>query len=76
MKDRGQKILAFIPLDLDGHLFSDQYINGKAQQIRSRIAADFKGWEYDNAIFEREVERVTKALRPDGGKEPPPKSML
>ena len=76
MKDRGHKVMALIPLDLDGYLFSDAYVSGKKRQVQSRLAADFKGWERDNSIFEREIERVIKALRTDGGREPPPPPQL
>jgi uncharacterized protein YjbI with pentapeptide repeats len=75
MRERGNKVLALIPLDLDGHLRN--WKNGKAQQVRSRLAADFKGWEHDNSIFEREFERVMKALMTDdAGREAPPMPRL
>ena len=76
MKERSQKVLALIPLDLDGYLFSPAYEGAKRDEIRSRIAANFAGWEGDNTLFEREIERVIKALRTDGGKAPPPKPKL
>ncbi len=65
MKERGAKAQLLMPLNLDGYLFSDEWQQGNDRQLQSRIAADFAGWEEDNAKFEAEFQRLVKALRTD-----------
>ena len=72
-KLKGRKALALIPLDLDGYLF-EKWEDGKRDEVTSRLAGDFKGWERDNEIFERGFKKVVAALRSDESarEEPPP----
>lgn len=60
-KERGEKALALIPLDLDGALFG--WKDGKADEIRRRLAADFTNWKGNSAKFESQIEKVVQALR-------------
>jgi len=77
MKERGKKVLALIPLNLDGFLFSADYQSGKKSEIKSRVAANFVGWEKDQSLFDRELQKVARALRTGGsGREKPPDSKL
>ncbi len=64
MKERKTKTVALIPLNLDGYLF-DRRVNGKASQVRSRLTADFRGWQESHSKCEEQIEQVVRALRAD-----------
>ena len=49
---------------------------GAGQQIKERLAADFTGWETDNAKFEEQLERVVKALQTGDAREAAPVKRL
>jgi uncharacterized protein YjbI with pentapeptide repeats len=61
-RERKESRLIIIPLMLDRYLL-DGWQDGLASDLTSRLAADFTGWEQDNAKFEAEFERVVGALR-------------
>lgn len=64
-RERRDKRDIIIPLNLDDYLLQG-WKSGKSGILRSRLAADFTGWEHNNAKFEEQLERVVKALRADG----------
>jgi hypothetical protein len=75
-KEREKKVLALIPLNLDGFLFNG-WQDGKASRVRGRFAPDFRGWDTDHAKCEELIGQVVRALRADGhAREKPPVSRL
>ena len=76
-KQQGSKVRVLILLNLDDYLFSGQWKSGKATEVKSRVAADFTGWETDNQMFEDSFDRLVKSLQAETeGREPPPISKL
>jgi hypothetical protein len=59
-------------------MFTDEWDLGIAgNEIKSRVAADFRGWKTEDFNFDEQVGHVIKALRADeGAREQPPKSGL
>jgi hypothetical protein len=53
-------------------MFSDELESGLRTELRLRLAADFTGWEMDNAKFEAAFERLVKVLRAGERREAPP----
>jgi uncharacterized protein YjbI with pentapeptide repeats len=75
LKDRGESVLTLIPLDLDGYLFRG-WQSGKASVVKERVAPDFTGWKRNHDKFEKQLERVIRALKTDGGRETAPDPKL
>jgi hypothetical protein len=74
-RERHRKVLALIPLMLDDFMLSE-WTSGKAQEVKTRIAADFRGWE-DDSKFELTFENLVRGLRADtGARETPPEPRL
>jgi uncharacterized protein YjbI with pentapeptide repeats len=61
-EERGAKVFAIIPLNLDNFLFNG-WQDGRSATLRKRVAANFVGWEGDNEKFEMSLEKVIQALR-------------
>ena len=70
--------MKLIPLNLDGYMFTGEWDLGVlGEEIKLRVAADFRGWEKQGFNFDEQVARVIKALRADeGAREAPPPSKL
>ena len=54
----------------------ESWVSPKAQEVESRIAADFRGWE-DERTFDTQFAKLLAALRADAGgrKEAPPSKL-
>lgn len=71
----GQRVLALIPINLDGYLFRWQ--DGKASVLTSRFAPDFGAWRENEGEYQQQLERLLRALRISGeDREKRPESRL
>lgn len=76
-RERGEEVLALIPLNLDGYLFSGSWKSGMSTEIKARLAAEFVGWENENLRFQQQFDRLVRALQTgNSGKDVPPSSRL
>jgi hypothetical protein len=66
-----KKVLSLIPVNLDGFVFGHHQQSGNEEQIKSRLAADFRNWQSDSIKFDNEFEKVVRALRVDGNSKRP-----
>ncbi|MCW3107097.1 MAG: pipB2 2 [Segetibacter sp.] len=67
-RERGQKTLSIIPLNLDGYLF--EWENSKASILQSRLAVNFTNWETNQINFDIQLDRLLNALRSDSNARP------
>jgi uncharacterized protein YjbI with pentapeptide repeats len=70
-KERGKKVAAIIPLNLDDYIFGEGWKSEYRAQILHRVAANFPNWERDDATFNAQTEIVIQALRADERANPP-----
>ena len=57
-KERGKLTHKLIPLNLDGYMFTDEWDFGVlANEIKSRVAANFQGWEANKQSFDAQVRQ-------------------
>ncbi len=69
LKVRGEKVLAIIPIDLDGYMLSDNYQGGYKSTLTRRLALGFRDWTLYNQVnpkFDEPFKKLLRALRSDG----------
>ena len=68
-KETGKELDVLIPISLDGYLF--EWDNENQDFITERIVGDFSNWK-DEQEFEKEVDKLVRALKPDRKGDSPP----
>ncbi len=71
-KERGEKILTIIPIDIDGFIHTDECKISIKSEILSRAVADFTGWKEHDA-FETALNGLMNAFRTNRMPDPEPK---
>jgi hypothetical protein len=65
-RERKEERNVIVPVMLD-HYLLDEWNDGLAAEIRSRLAADLAGWETSHERFQAGFERIVSALRVTAG---------
>ncbi len=63
LKQYRQKVRSLIGLNLDGFLFEKKWKRSRERQVKSRLVADFSGWQKKEAKLEMPLERVLQTLK-------------
>jgi uncharacterized protein YjbI with pentapeptide repeats len=62
MKQHRQKVRCLIGLNLDGYLFEKKWKRSRERRLKSRLVADFSGWQKRDAKLEMPLEQVLRTL--------------
>jgi len=63
LKQYRQKTRCLIGLNLDGYLFEKKWKRSRERHLKSRLIADFSGWQKRDAKLEIPLEQVLRSLK-------------
>lgn len=63
LKQYRQKVRCLIGLNLDGYLFEKKWKRSRERHLKSRLVADFSGWQKRDAKLEMPLEQVLRSLK-------------
>ncbi len=61
--EQGTQVQLLVPVSLDDYLVSGRWNNDNEEPLRSRLVADFTGWNDDDEVFTSQIQRLVENLR-------------